>query len=163
MKRPTARRLAKLYPAAWRERFEDEFLELLESRPLDLPTVLDVLGAALTERLLNPSGLETNVMMTYRADIIALAKRPSGFVPLLMSLAALATVAASVSTAGVARQPDEGAAAHIFQLLIVGELPFLAFFIVRWLRTNARATLSMIAIQVAAIALAILPVWLLHL
>lgn len=45
-----------------------------------------------------------------------------------MSLAALAIVLIHIILLGAVRQPDEGAAAHIFQLLIVAEVPVAAFF-----------------------------------
>lgn len=41
-------------------------------------------------------------------------KHPSAFVPLAMSLAALATVLFHIAVYGVAREADEGPAAHIF-------------------------------------------------
>jgi len=60
-------------------------------------------------------------------------KQPSAFLPLVMSFAALVTVLAHVVIFGVARQADEGTAAHIFQLLMAGQVPVVAFFAVRWL------------------------------
>lgn len=159
MRRRTAQRLAKLYPATWQARFGPEFADVLESEALGPRVLLDVLHAALAERLLNISGLETGAMTPYPTSVIALARRPSGFVPVLMSLTAFAVVIASIGATGPVREPDEGAAAHIFQLLIVGELPLLAFFVVRWLRRDFRAALTILAIQAAAIGLALFPVW----
>jgi hypothetical protein len=37
-----ARRLVRLYPRAWRERYEEEFLAMLEQWPASLPDLLDV-------------------------------------------------------------------------------------------------------------------------
>ena len=102
-------------------------------------------------------------MTSYPADVLALARRPSGFIPLAMSLAALAVVIGSVAIAGPARQPDEGAAAHLFQLLVAGQLPVLAFFILRWARHRLRPALTLLAIQVAVLGLALFPVWWLRL
>jgi hypothetical protein len=45
-----------------------------------------------------------------------LIKRPIAWVPIAMSLAILVMVLTTLSVAGVARQADEGIAAHIFQL-----------------------------------------------
>ena len=42
-------------------------------------------------------------------------KRPSAFLPLAMSFAALATVLVHVAVFGVAREADEGTAAHIWR------------------------------------------------
>jgi hypothetical protein len=43
--------LVRLYPADWRARFGEEFLDLLESRPLTLRAVADVLRGALDAHL----------------------------------------------------------------------------------------------------------------
>jgi len=43
-------RLVSLYPAPWRARYEDEFLAVLESRPLTLRDRLDVVAGALDAR-----------------------------------------------------------------------------------------------------------------
>lgn len=158
MRRSSAERLARLYPGAWRARFGAEFADLLEAEALGPRVMLDVLRAALAERLLNVSGLETGPTPAYPASVVALARRPSGFVPVLMSLAAFAIVIVSVATLGPVRPKDEGAAAHSFQLLIAGEVPLLAFFVVRWLRKDIRAALTVLAIQAAAIGLAIFSV-----
>jgi hypothetical protein len=50
----------------------------------------------------------------------SILKKPSAFLPLAMSFAALATVLVHVAIFGVARQADEGAAAHIWQILMAG-------------------------------------------
>jgi len=98
-------------------------------------------------------------MATYPASVAALARRPSGFIPVLMSLAAFGVVIVNIAIVGTGRQADEGAAAHIFQLLIVTELPLLAFFIARSLRNGVWAVVTISAIQAAALSLAFLPVW----
>jgi hypothetical protein len=43
--------LTRCYPASWRERYEDEFLAVLEERPLGPYDVLDILMGALDARL----------------------------------------------------------------------------------------------------------------
>jgi hypothetical protein len=60
----------------------------------------------------------------------SLLKHPSAFLPVAMSVAALATVAIALASFGFEgiRQPDEGTAAHIWQLLMAGQLPIVAFF-----------------------------------
>ena len=60
--------------------------------------------------------------------------RPSALVPVAMSGAALFTVVLHIALFGSAREADEGAAAHIFQLLIAGQLPIVAFFAFKWLQ-----------------------------
>lgn len=47
MKGETSRRLVRLYPRAWRERYGEEFLALLEERPASVKDLLDVARGAL--------------------------------------------------------------------------------------------------------------------
>lgn len=89
--------------------------------------------------------------------------RPSGLAPIAMSLAALVVVLVHVALSGAARQPDEGAAAHLFQLLVAGQLPIVAFFAVRWLRRAPRQAVVMLGLQALAAVAACAPVWYLHL
>ena len=62
---------------------------------------------------------------------------------------------------GVYRE-DEGAAAHLWQLLMLAQLVAIAVFLVRWAPKAPRLTLLMLALQVAGLAAAALPVWLLE-
>jgi hypothetical protein len=90
-------------------------------------------------------------------------KKPSALVPLAMSLAALADVVVSIAIFGVVHETDEGTAAHIWQLLMAGQMPILAFFAVKWL-PRARDRRSMYSHCKPAPALAAMaPVFLLHL
>ena len=50
----------------------------------------------------------------------AVMKNPSAFLPVAMSLGALATVILYVVMFGTAPQADENTAAHIWQLLMAG-------------------------------------------
>lgn len=88
-------------------------------------------------------------------------KRPSAFLPLAMSVAALVLVLGHVvvAGAGAARQADEGATAHIFQLLIVGQVPLVAFFAIKWLPRAPRFSLLVLALQAVAGIVAIAPVY----
>jgi hypothetical protein len=60
-----------------------------------------------------------------------LLKQPSAFVPVALSLAALGTVLLHLARFGVTHEPDEGAAAHIWQLLMAVQLPVIAFFAIK--------------------------------
>ena len=95
--------------------------------------------------------------------IPVLLRKPSGFLPVAMSFAALLVVLTHVAIFGAARQADEGAAAHVWQLLMVGQVPILAFFAIKWLPQAPRPTLLMMALQVVAALAAIAPVYFLHL
>jgi hypothetical protein len=44
-------RLVRLYPRAWRERYEDEFLRLIEDRPPSLAGQVDIIRGALDARI----------------------------------------------------------------------------------------------------------------
>ena len=89
--------------------------------------------------------------------------RPSALVPLLLSLAALATVLGHIALFGTARQADEGAAAHLFQLLMISQLPIMAYFVARWLPRMPRQALVVLAVQGLAVLVACAPVWYFHL
>jgi len=50
----------------------------------------------------------------------------------------------------IARDPDEGAIAHLFQLLMTVQWPITLFFVVKWLRRAPRQTLRVLGLQAAA-------------
>lgn len=74
-------------------------------------------------------------------------KTPSALIPIGMSLAALGLVLVHVARVGVVHEADEGAAAHLFQLLMVGQLPVVALFAVRWLPRLPKQALGVLALQ----------------
>ncbi len=76
-----------------------------------------------------------------------------------MSLTALAFVLGHIVIFGVAREADEGTAAHMWQLLMAGQIPVLAFFVLKWLPRAPRATLSVVAMQIGAALAAMAPVF----
>lgn len=92
-------------------------------------------------------------------------KRPSAFLPLAMSVAALILVLVHVVLVGAvaARQPDEGATAHIFQLLLLAQVPLVAFFAIKWLPRGPGIALPVMALQAAAVVVALAPVYFFHL
>jgi hypothetical protein len=90
-------------------------------------------------------------------------KQASALVPLAMSFAALALVLAHTAMYGVVREADEGTPAHIFQLLIVAQLPIVAFFAIKWLPRNPRSAMIVLALQAGAALAAIAPVIILKL
>ena len=94
---------------------------------------------------------------------LTMMKRPSAFLPVVMSLAALATVLVHVALFGVARQADEGAAAHIFQLLMAAQVPIVAYFAIRRIPRTPREALTVLALQVSAAIVALAPVFVLNL
>jgi len=88
---------------------------------------------------------------------------PSAMAPIAMSTLALVVVLISVAVFGATHEHDEGAAAHIWQLLVAGQLPVIAFFAAKWLFVARRPALAVLALQALALLAAIAPVYLLKL
>ena len=93
--------------------------------------------------------------------IADLLKKPSAFAPLMMSSLALLLVGGYVITSGTAPQVDEGAAAHVWQLLMAIQVVVIAYFAMRWLPLATGPTLAVLAIQVGALLVAAAPVFIL--
>jgi len=94
---------------------------------------------------------------------ISTLKKPSAWLPLAMSCAALAVVLIHVVRFGVAREADEGTSAHLWQLLMAAQVPVIAFFAVKWLPRNPGPALLILALQACAALAALAPVFLLNL
>ncbi len=62
-----------------------------------------------------------------------LLRQPTGYLPVAMSVGALAMIVWFVAAHGVVHQPDEGAQAHLWQILVAGQLPLIAYFAFTWL------------------------------
>jgi hypothetical protein len=98
----------------------------------------------------------------------AMMRRPSAYLPVAMSLAALAMVLGAVAVGlarggALARDPDEGSIAHLFQLLMTVQWPITLYFVVKWLRRAPRQTLGVLGLQAAAWLAGCAPVYFLHL
>jgi hypothetical protein len=93
--------------------------------------------------------------------IYGLFRKPSAFLPIAMSLASLALVVSYVATSGVARQADEGAAAHLWQLLMAGQLPLIAYFAIRWVPLAPNPGLIVLGTQVVVALAAAAPLFVL--
>ena len=89
-----------------------------------------------------------------------LLKHPSAFAPLAMSLRAALIVASYALLHGTQPQPDEGAAAHLWQLLMAGQLPIIGYFAIRWLPQEPRAAVQVLALQILGMLTAAAPVFL---
>ena len=93
---------------------------------------------------------------------LGMLKHPSAFLPLAMSLIALATVLVFLASHGPAPQADEGAAAHVWQILMAAQVPIVVFFAIKWARPSPRQAGPILALQLAAALAAMAPVYLLH-
>ena len=159
MKERHAHLVTRLYPRIWRDRYGDEFEALLVAESGSLRTLVNVMWSAVQEHISRPRSSEEGQLLAAFGSVV---RKPSAVVPIAMSLAALATVLAQIALAGVARQTDEGAAAHIWQLLIAGQMPVLLFFAIRWLPRRPKQALCVLAVQAAGIGASVIPVFLLR-
>lgn len=142
--------LVFLYPRPWRERYGAEFEAHLQTGRGGLRVSVDIVQSALREHIFPTPGLTVN---RYPISVAALTKKPSAFLPLAMSLAALAVVLGHFVIYGVTHEADEGAAAHIWQLLMVGHAPVIAFFAIKWLpRAKKQAVLVLAVLVVCLLA-----------
>jgi hypothetical protein len=161
-----ARWLTRLYPPAWRERYGEEFETLLETGPSDLRTLANSVRSAVHEHIFPTQG---GNMDQSPNSFSAMIKRPSAFLPVAMSLIALTMVLTTLTiglahTGGViVRDPDEGATAHLFQLLMTVQMPIALFFAVKWLRRAPAPSLGVLALQAGAWLAACAPIYFLHL
>ena len=160
MNRRVAWMLTRLYPRRWRARYGAEFEELLRTGPGGFRTSANVIWSAVLERIF-PT--QVRAIEQNPSSFGAMMKRPSAFVPVAMSLIALALVLGDVAIFGVVHEADEGAVAHLWQLLMAGQLPVLAFFAIKWLPRAPRQTLGVLALQVGAVLASMAPVFFLNL
>jgi hypothetical protein len=100
--------------------------------------------------------------MRFEMKLASWLKHPSAFLPVAMSLGALATVLLFLALNGPAPQADEGTAAHLWQILMAAQVPIIAFFVIRWVRQSPREAAPILALQIAAALAAMAPVYLLH-
>jgi hypothetical protein len=95
-------------------------------------------------------------------DTRNLLKEPSALAPVLMSVAALGIVGLRIVVVGTARAPDEGAAAHLWQVLMVFQIPVIIVFALKWFPREPRRSALVFGIQVLAALAAAAPVFMLH-
>jgi hypothetical protein len=156
-----ARKVIPRNRSDWAEAMENEF-DYIEN---DLSVLRWAAGCVIASYI--QRGVEK--MDQHMFSFSAVVKKPSAFLPLAMSFAALAllggvyVVGLATGHGGFVRERDEGAAAHLWQLLMAGQLPVLAFFAIKWFPRAPRQTFYVLALQVMAVLAAMAPVYLLHL
>ena len=113
----------------------------------------------------SPSSI--NVSMKSEEDIMtnmtSTIKQPSAFLPVAMSLVALALVLGHVALFGVVHETDEGTAAHIWQILMAAQVPIIAFFAIKYVPQKPKQALLILALQIVAALTACAPVFFLKL
>ena len=93
----------------------------------------------------------------------ALMRQPAAYLPVAMSVAALALVVGHVAVYGIVREADEGTAAHLWQLLMAAQLPIIAFFAIKWVPQAPVVARKVLALHGVAALAALAPVFLLGL
>src|SRR3954469_12607292 len=78
----------------------------------------------------------------------------SAWLPIAMSLACIGLIGLPLARYGVTRDTDEGTSAHLFQILMVLQVPAIGYFAMKWLPQAPGPALRVIALQAAAIAAA---------
>jgi FtsH-binding integral membrane protein len=91
--------------------------------------------------------------------LTTMLKKPSGFLPVTMSLAALAIVVIHIALYGVGHEADEGASAHLWQILMAAQLPLVLLFAVRWYPHSPKQAVQVMALQAAAGIASLAPVY----
>jgi hypothetical protein len=67
-----------------------------------------------------------------------------------MSAAGLALVLIHAAIYGIVHDANEGTSAHLFQILMVEQVPIIAFFAITWLPQSPRPALLVLALQAVA-------------
>lgn len=94
----------------------------------------------------------------------SLFRHTSAWLPMALSFIVLATILSAIVLFGpLVRQPDEGAAAHLFQIWLVLEIGMLLFFGFSWLPRKPKDAMIILAIQVILVLAACAPVAYFHL
>lgn len=88
-------------------------------------------------------------------------RQPAAFLPIAMSLAALTTVVIYIALHGTEPQPDEGTAAHIWQILMALQVPIIVWFALRSVPQAPRRAMPILALQIAAALAAVAPIFVL--
>lgn len=85
-------------------------------------------------------------------------RHASATIPLGMSAGAFITLLIHIISIGADPVADEGTTAMLFQLLLAGQAPFVAFFALKWLPRMPAEAMLVIAAQAAAALIALAPV-----
>jgi hypothetical protein len=89
--------------------------------------------------------------------VLALLKRPGGFVPLVISAGFLVAFAVGIARGTLVRQPDEDAGAHLFQILMPLQFVIAGLFAMSSFPKAPRPALVVSALQCCA-ALAVVAI-----
>ncbi len=145
--------LVRLYPRPWRERYGAEFEALLQTGRGGVRMLANVVWSALHERVFPTlEGFMNQPTHSLAMSLTALAMLGGAYI-----------FAVATGHGGLVREPDEGSIAHVWQLLMAGQMPILAFFAIKWLPRAPRQTLYVLGLQAGAVLAAMAPVYFLNL
>ena len=93
-------------------------------------------------------------------DMNTLIRKPSAWIPIVMSLTALSAMLIYFVISGIPiREPDEGTPAHLFQLWLIIEVLMMVVFATKWVLREPKQTLLILAIQIIAVLVVCAPVF----
>jgi len=81
----------------------------------------------------------------------SLLKETSAYLSLAMASACLALVLGHYAVYGNLHETDEGAAAHIFQILMVAQVPIVAYFAIKWLPRSPTQAFQVLTLWAAVV------------
>ena len=81
---------------------------------------------------------------------MSILRHQTALLPILVSLIIIALGIREAMTVGL-HQPDEGTAAHVFQILMPLELVLITVFAFTWVPRSPRAALAVLALQVGLV------------
>ena len=79
-----------------------------------------------------------------------LLRQKCAYFPLAMSAAGLALVLVHAARYGIVHEADEGTSAHLFQILMVAQVPIVGFFAITWLPQSPKPAMLVLALQALA-------------
>lgn len=92
--------------------------------------------------------------------MLTLLKKPSAWIPIAIPLGFIAYMVFVIATAGtIVREPDEGTAAHLFQIWLVLEPFMLGYFAIKYFPLMPHDTTFILALQIFT---AFLPIYIVH-
>ncbi len=95
--------------------------------------------------------------------MLPVISKPSAWIPFAMSAVALVMVVGYVMLFGVQQSSgDEGIMARLFQLLLVGQIPVIGYFVVKWYPRNSKQVLKTVVLQILAALVPFLTVFFLE-
>lgn len=93
--------------------------------------------------------------MNFSPDTHEVLCSPTALLPIGLSLGALLVVLIHIACFGPVYGADQDPVAHIWQILMLVQIPALALFMGRWFRKARRPTLQVLTLQSVAIALSV--------